>query len=115
MPATIPVLVSESASAKSPVKGAMSPVKKGTLGATRTLGSTLGAEKSAVRNLDISNLKASVADLASQLSEVFRDLKAVGGFKLTEVTVSVEVSAEGSVFLVGKAGVSGGISLKFEP
>ena len=108
MPATIPVLVSESA-------GEKPPVKKATLGASRALGPTLSAEKSAVRNLDISKLKGSVADLASQLSEVFRDLKAVGGFKLTEVTLSVEVSAEGSVFLIGKAGVNGGISLKFEP
>jgi hypothetical protein len=51
----------------------------------------------------------------AQLADVFADLKAVGDYKLAEVTISVEVSAEGNVILVGKAGVSGGISLKFEP
>ena len=60
-------------------------------------------------------MKDSVTALTSQLADVFADLKKVGEFNLSEVTVSVEVSAEGGLILIGKAGISGGISLKFTP
>jgi hypothetical protein len=106
--AMIPVLVSEN-------EGSAEGVQEGTLGTLRSHGRTLGGEKSVVRNLDVGRLKSSVNTLMAQLADVFADLKAVGDYKLAEVTISVEVSAEGNVILVGKAGVSGGISLKFEP
>ena len=78
----------------------------------------LGPEKGEtkkIRFIDTEKLKGSARDLTEQLSQIFADLKAVGDFKLQEVTVSIEVSAEGSLILVGKAGISGGISLKFAP
>ena len=60
-------------------------------------------------------LKNSVFSLTSQLSDAFADLKTVGEFNLSEVSVSVAVSAEGGLILIGKAGITGGISLKFKP
>lgn len=83
-----------------------------------TLGGTLagGTKRGTVlREVEISKLKNSAKALTEQLAQVFADLKAVGDFKLAEVTVSVEVSAEGNVLLIGKAGISGGIELKFQP
>jgi len=83
-----------------------------------TLGVLRGDEpstKGVLRHIDPALLKRSVAELTSQLDEVFRDLKAVGDFQLAEVSISVEVSAEGGLILLGKAGVSGGINLKFTP
>ena len=51
------------------------------------------------------------------LSAVFADLKQVGGFEVKEVQVSVEVSAEGGVSLLGtaKASAGGAITLTFSP
>lgn len=108
MPATSPVLVSD--------RDADVPqVEEATLGTSRSSGSTLSGAKGSVRDLDVSKIKNSVTARTSQLAEVFRDMKAVGDFKLTEVAVLVEVAAEEGLILIGKAGVSGGISLKFEP
>ena len=82
-----------------------------------TLG-LLGSDDSGpkgLRLIDAEKLKTSAQSLTKQLSTVFADLEAVGDFKLREVTVTIEVSAEGSLILVGKAGITGGIALKFAP
>lgn len=102
---TIPVYVSESE------QQAEKP-EKGTLGVLRSGGEE---PKGVLKYVDADKLKNSVASLTAQLSEVFADLKKVGDFKLSEVSISVEVSAEGGLVLIGKAGISGGISLKFKP
>jgi len=51
------------------------------------------------------------------LDSLFQDLKAVGSFKLDQVEVSLEISAEGGVALIGtaKAGASEAVKLAFSP
>jgi hypothetical protein len=49
------------------------------------------------------------------MSDVLKDAQQVGGFTLKEVKLQVEISAEGNIVLIGKAGVSGAISLTFAP
>ena len=68
-----------------------------------------------LRNIEVDTLQESVKSLTQKLGQIFSDLKAVGDFKLKEVEISVEVSADGRIILVGTAGVKGGISLKFQP
>ena len=68
-----------------------------------------------VRNVDSSRIKASLSQLTGEITSVLEDIKAVGGFQLKQITLNVEISAEGKVFLVGKAGAKGGISLTFQP
>ena len=86
-------------------------------GSSGTLGGTLSRPGLAgrVKALDTSVLKESASALVTELSSVFASLKEVGDFNLKEVTVSISVNAEGGLVLVGKAGVTGGISLTFEP
>jgi len=100
---TIPVFVSEQPADQT---------ESGTLGVLRSGGDE---PKGVLKHVDTDKLKNSVLALTSQLSGVFADLKTVGEFQLSEVSVSVEVSAEGGLILIGKAGISGGINLKFKP
>jgi hypothetical protein len=71
--------------------------------------------QSMITELDTDQLKASLAGLSSQIGEVLSDIRAVGDFRLKEVKVSVEISAEGGVALIGsaKAGAKGAIELTF--
>jgi hypothetical protein len=60
------------------------------------------------------NLNAFVAQMDEVLAEV-RD--SAGGFKLSEVEISVEISAEGQILLWGvggQVGAKGGLSLTFK-
>jgi hypothetical protein len=109
---TLSILVSDSEAVDSSQPNNRSDDR---LGLARSGQRTSTAERSPVREFDVDRLRKSISHLASQLSDLFADLKSVGEMKLTEVNVSVEVSAEGGLVLVGKAGVTGGISLKFEP
>ena len=62
-------------------------------------------------------VQESLAELSGRLSTLLADLKAVGGFQLSEVRVGVELTAEGGVNLIGNltAGAKGAIELTFKP
>ncbi len=83
---------------------------------TRTLGATArGLGETKVRQLDVDQLRASFGKLSGQVSAILQDVRQVGDFKLKEVELQVEISAEAGVNLVGnlKAGTRGAISLTF--
>ena len=67
---------------------------------------TLGRREVANRMLapveiSVDRLRASLAKLTGNLSDLLADLQAVGGFELAEVQVAVELTAEGGVNLIG--------------
>jgi len=76
-----------------------------------------GKKESKVRakNINAEKLKDSMSELAGQISEIMNDIKSVGDFKLQQVQLAVEISAEGGVSLIGtaKAGAKGAITLTF--
>jgi hypothetical protein len=78
---------------------------------------TLGVltPKTRVRPIDADKLQQSLSALTGQISGLFQDIKAVGDFRLKEVQVAVEISAEGGVALIAnaKAGAKGAITLTF--
>jgi len=80
---------------------------------------TLGVLTSAtqIKEIDTDKIRQSLSKLSEQLSTLLQDIKQVGQFKLKEVQLQVEVTAEGGVALIGvaKAGVSGAITLTFAP
>ncbi len=80
-----------------------------------TLGGGILSPESKIRNIDADKLRQSLSELSGQISGVLQDIKAVGSFKLKEVQLSVEISAEGGVALIGsaKAGAKGAITLTF--
>lgn len=60
-------------------------------------------------------LKKSLTGVSEAVLTVIKDIKQVGQFKLKEITLQVEVSAEGGINLIGTAtlGGKGAITLKF--
>lgn len=86
----------------------------------RPAGATLGGGDRSKKNrtvmVDTDKLSASVHSLSSDLSKIFKSVATVDGAKLKTVTVSIEVSAEGGVSLIGSmtAGIRGAIDLEFE-
>ena len=78
---------------------------------------TLGLEEIAGRiaQIDADTLRQSIGNLTGQITGLFEDIKAVGGYKLTTVQVQLEITAEGGVALIGslKAGAKGAITLTF--
>jgi len=97
---TIPVLVEE-------------PSKK-----AKTLDESGFYETSiSVRNIDVNKLKQSIADLSTKISTIFHDIRNVGEYRLQEIQISVEISAEGGISLVGtlKGGTKGAVTLTFGP
>ncbi len=71
--------------------------------------------KSKIEQMDADKLRRSLSNLSGQISGILQDIKNVGDFKLTTVQLSVEISAEGGVALIGsaKAGAKGAIQLTF--
>lgn len=69
----------------------------------------------AIRNISTERLKANLNNVCQGLAETLQDIKAVGSFRLKEVTIQVEVTAEGGVELIGtaKLGGKGAITLTF--
>ncbi|MHB8117432.1 MAG: Pepco domain-containing protein [Methanothrix sp.] len=67
------------------------------------------------RQVPIEILKKNLAGISSAMLNVLGDIKQVGQFKLKEITIEVEVSADGGVSLIGTAnlGGKGAISLTF--
>ena len=68
-----------------------------------------------LKQIDMDKMRHSFSTLSEQLSTLLQDIKQVGQFRLKEVQLQVEVTAEGGVALIGvaKAGVSGAITLTF--
>ena len=84
------------------------------LGETKGLGrSNLSVEH---QQLPIEILQTNLQQACEGLSDAFSGLKQVGDFKLKQVTIGIEVSAEGGISFVGtaKAGARGAITLTFE-
>jgi len=86
--------------------------------AERTKGLLGGATHIEARKIPASKLRESLREIANGLEVALRDLRAVGDFELTELTLQAQVNGEGGVSLLGtggKLGASGGITLKFSP
>ena len=68
-----------------------------------------------LKNLDIDKLRESITNLSDQISSILQNVKKIGDFRLNQVQVSVEISAEGGVALIGsaKAAAKGAIVLTF--
>jgi hypothetical protein len=68
------------------------------------------------KTIDIDTLKKNLDDTLSGVSQLFSDLqqKAVAGWELEVVTVSLSISAEGSIG-IATAGVEAGIEVSFRP
>jgi hypothetical protein len=77
--------------------------------------SFLGRASGDIVKLPVATLNASLSKLASSIGEAFSGLRQVGEFHLSEVTLGVEINAEGGVNLIGtaKAGAKAAITLKF--
>jgi hypothetical protein len=80
---TLPVLV-EPVSSPDP----------GTLGPGATFGSKLAA-------IDVDRLRRSIGELTGGVAALFEDIETVGHYRLKEVQVSLEITAEGGVALIG--------------
>ena len=84
---------------------------------------TLGTRSTAARagrfikDVPVDQLQRKLKDLTAALGELLTDVKAVGGFELSEVQIGVELTAEGGVNLIGNltAGAKGAMQLTFKP
>ncbi len=68
-----------------------------------------------IKQVDAGKIRQSMESLTNKISTMLDDIKAVGNFKLKEITLSVEINAEGGVSLIAnaKAGIKGAIQLTF--
>ena len=68
-----------------------------------------------LEQVSIEKLRQSLGLACNGLTKILDDIKSVGRFRLKEVTVQVEISAEGGVQLIGTAtlGGKGAISMTF--
>lgn len=69
----------------------------------------------ALQNIPIDQLKENLNNVCQSLTTALSDIKKVGDFKLKEVEIAVEVTADGGVCFVGTVNVGGkgAITLKF--
>jgi|AraplaL_Col_mTSA_1032028.scaffolds.fasta_scaffold02821_4 hypothetical protein len=107
MSGTIPIAVTEETFDTAPVAGDDDSTK-GVFGA--------GADVAGrVADVPVDRLRESLRSVSTSFLESLSDVSAVGRFRLKEVTVKVEVSAEGGIRLIGSASASakGAIELKF--
>ena len=78
---------------------------------------TLGVftPKAVIQDVNVETLKKSLSSLSENISNIMTDIRSVGGFQLKQVQLSVEISAEGGVAIIGtaKAGAKGAIMLTF--
>ena len=70
-----------------------------------------------IADVPIGKLRDSLNSATSMLAEVLQDIRQVGQYSLSEVSIELEVSAEGGVAFVATSKVSGSgsITLKFSP
>ncbi|QKQ74899.1 hypothetical protein [Nostoc sp. TCL240-02] len=68
-----------------------------------------------LRDIPTELLRDNLNKLCQGVATLLNDIKKVGGFRLKEVTIQVEVNAEGGVELIGtaKVGGKGAITLTF--
>jgi hypothetical protein len=69
----------------------------------------------ALRSIPADRLRENLGSVCQSLAGVLKDIKVVGDFRLKEVTIQVEVTAEGGVEFIGtsKIGGKGAITLTF--
>lgn len=69
-----------------------------------------------LEKLDPALLNASLRSLAKDLESVLAGVETAGGFRLAEVEIGVEITAEGGLNLIGVATLGGkaGLTLRFE-
>ena len=93
---TIPVVVEETTDPQSGTLGVLTPGSR-------------------IKEINANKIRQSVSQLSEQISGIFADIKKVGDFQLKEVQLSVEITTEGGVAIIGvaKAGVKGAITLTF--
>jgi autotransporter translocation and assembly factor TamB len=61
----------------------------------------------AVRDLPIEKLRKNLDEVVGSVAVMLGDIRNVGSFRLKEVTMQVEVNAEGGIELVGTAKLGG--------
>ena len=68
-----------------------------------------------VRDIPVEKLRENLKNVCQGVASALQDIKKVGGFKLKEVEIQVEVNVEGGVELIGtaKLGGKGAITLTF--
>lgn len=68
-----------------------------------------------MKQIPVDVLKNNLATIAESMLNVLEDVKRIGQYKLKEVTMNIEVSANGGVSIIGTANIGGkgAISLKF--
>ena len=73
-------------------------------------------EEAGVCDIPTERLKENLSKVCQGVASALDDIKKVGGFSLKQVTIQVEVNAEGGVELIGtaKLGGKGAITLTFE-
>ena len=73
------------------------------------------ASEVALQQLPVDKLKENLGRVSKAILSLLADIKQVGQFRLKEVTLQVEVSADAGVNLIGTAnlGGKGAITLKF--
>jgi hypothetical protein len=74
-----------------------------------------GAKRIETKPLDVDKIKANLEAFCKTVNGMLEDIEEVGKFKLTEITLSVEISSEGGIELIGtaKVGGKGAVELKF--
>jgi len=68
-----------------------------------------------VRDLPTERLRENLNKVCEGVASMVSDVKKIGGFQLKQVTIQVEVTAEGGIELIGtaKLGGKGAITLTF--
>ena len=97
---TIPIRLEESTESQSGTLGVLTP-------------------GSVIKHVSADKIRESLAELSGQIAEILHDIKAVGDFKLKQVQIAVEITAEGGVALIGigkaEVGAKGAMTLTFAP
>ena len=65
-----------------------------------------------VRSLPIDRLKENLKKVCHDVTDMLEEVKSMGTFKLKEVVLEVEISAEGGVALIGTAQLGGKGAIK---
>ena len=67
------------------------------------------------KDIPVDALKENLRQATNGLAEVFRDIRQVGSFELSEINLGLEINAEGGIRFIGsaKAGAKAAVNLKF--
>jgi hypothetical protein len=65
-----------------------------------------------LKDIDAAELNASLKSLAGDIDEMLRDVETKGGFKLKEIDVGLEITAEAGIRLIGSMKVGGKAAIK---